>query len=50
MHYETGEFKNEKNADPSKAEIEMMSKVPAYTEFLNRQIKLHYSKFLDDAE
>ena len=49
-HYESGQFKNEKDVDVSKAEIEMMSKVPAYTEFLNRQIKLHYSKFLDDAE
>jgi len=48
MHYETNEFKNEKDDDVSKSEIEMMSKVPAYTEFLNRQIKLHYSKFLDD--
>lgn len=49
-HYESGQFKNEKDVDVSKSEIEMMSKVPGYTEFLNRQIKLHYSKFLDDSE
>jgi hypothetical protein len=40
--FEQGQFMDETNQEIKQVDIEMLSKLPGYTEFLNQQIKKHY--------
>lgn len=50
FHYETDQFMNENDAPVSKSEIALLSKYPAYKDFLNFQIKKHYGKYFEDSD
>jgi hypothetical protein len=42
LHYESDQFMDERDQEVSKADIAELSKLPAYTDFLNFLIKKHY--------
>jgi len=46
IHYESDQFVNESDSSITKSEIDLLSKYPGYTKFLNMLIKKHYSEYL----
>lgn len=42
LHYESGQFMNERDQEISKADIAILSKFPEYEQLLNKLIKKHY--------
>jgi hypothetical protein len=49
LHYETGEFNNDKNEGVSRSDIEYLSGFPAYKDFLNELIMKHYGPSIHGA-
>lgn len=45
LHYESDQFMNERDEPVSKADISALSRIPEYTEFLNKLISKHYGKY-----
>ena len=48
LHYESGQFMNDRDQELSPAQITYLSKFPEYKQFLNMLIHKHYSKYLED--
>ena len=47
FHYESDSFMDERNQEITQKDIASLSEIPEYADFLNSQIKKHYSKYLD---
>lgn len=45
LHYESNQFKNEYGYKISKRDIASLSRIPQYTDFLNRLIEKHYGEY-----
>jgi hypothetical protein len=50
LHYQTDSFMDERDEPVGKADISALSKLPGYTKFLNKLIKLHYGPHIDALE
>lgn len=48
LHFESGQFMDEKDKAISKSDIELLSKLSNYTKFLNMLIEKHYSFLFDE--
>ena len=47
LHYESGQFMDERDVELSSSDIAYLSKFPQYKEFLEHLIDKHYGKFID---
>jgi hypothetical protein len=50
IHYESGQFMDERNQPINQTDIALLSKIPAYTDFLNCLIVKYYGKYLPPEE
>lgn len=50
LHYQTDSFMDERDQPVGTADISALSKLPGYTKFLNKLIKLHYGPHIDALE
>lgn len=50
IHYESSQFMNEDNIQIEQDDIEMLSEIPAYKEFLNFLINKYYGKYFTDEQ
>lgn len=48
LHFESGQFMDEKDRNVSESDIELLSKLSNYTKFLNMLIEKHYSFLFDE--
>lgn len=47
LHYESGQFMDERDDEVGKKDIDALSDLPGYTQFLNMMIKKHYKPAID---
>jgi hypothetical protein len=50
LHYESGQFMDERDSAINQADIALLSKIPEYTDFLNCLIVKYYGKYLPPEE